>query len=123
METHKFSSPQCHLFKTKLDMVRRIIWTDVAPPIWATVLLTLELLLHNTKFFMICEICHFVAISLLLHRLGSHRILGKQPSALSLHKHTKGILKVVLGGKLSSRIMFRIVDKLPPKLEIGRAHV
>lgn len=52
-------------------MVHRIIQTDIAPPVWAIVLLTPELLLHNMKFFNICEICHFVAISLLLCKLGA----------------------------------------------------
>jgi hypothetical protein len=58
-------------------MVHRIIRTDIAPPVGAIVLLTPELLLHDTKFFAIREISGFVAVGLLLRRLGSHRILGK----------------------------------------------
>ena len=42
---------------------------------------------------------------------------------LGLYKHMKGISKVVLSGKLTSRIMFGIIIRLPTKLCSGDVEV
>jgi len=42
---------------------------------------------------------------------------------LGLHKHAKGILKVILSGELTSRITFSIVIGLPTELWSGNIKV
>jgi len=52
-----------------------------------------------------------------------HDFLLPLSIVLGLHKHVKGILKVILGGKLMSRITFSIVIGLPTELFSGNIKV
>jgi len=69
-------------------MLSRVIWANIAPPIRAIVLLTLEFLLHNVKFLAVCKIGGFVAVGLLLCKLGSKRVLdSSQPAGKHMKEH------------------------------------
>ena len=65
-KTYQLSCPKCHLFQSQPDVLIRVLRADIAPTVWAWMLSTPQLLLHNSQFFTISKICGAISICLLL---------------------------------------------------------